>query len=206
VRTIGAQRPDATEVEAIVGVDTHLDFHVAVAVDHLGREAWTRPACRRPPRVTRGSCAGLRVSAPSEMRRGRRHKQLRCLMLARHLRAKGVEVLEVERPKHRRRSSRQNIEKSDSSDAEAAARAVLAGESSGVPKSGDGEVEMIRALLAAPRSKPGPKGCQPAAGHAREGAGATAPPFAWALDERARLGGRALPRRGGPRDVASATK
>jgi hypothetical protein len=28
----------ATEV--IVGVDTHLDVHVAVALDHLGREAW----------------------------------------------------------------------------------------------------------------------------------------------------------------------
>ena len=28
----------ATEV--ILGVDTHLDVHVAVALDHLGREAW----------------------------------------------------------------------------------------------------------------------------------------------------------------------
>jgi hypothetical protein len=37
-------------------------------------------------------------------------------------------VLEVERPKHRRRSSRSNLEKSDPSDAERAARAVLAGE------------------------------------------------------------------------------
>jgi transposase len=34
VRTIGAERPD-TEVAVILGVDTHLDFHVAVAVDHL---------------------------------------------------------------------------------------------------------------------------------------------------------------------------
>jgi transposase len=42
--------------------------------------------------------------------------------LARHLRAKGIEVLEVERPKHRRRSSRSNVEKSDPSDAERAAR------------------------------------------------------------------------------------
>ena len=30
---IGTERPD-TEVETILGVDTHLDFHVAVAVDH----------------------------------------------------------------------------------------------------------------------------------------------------------------------------
>jgi hypothetical protein len=38
VRTIGAERPN-TGVAVIMGVDTHLDFHVAVAVDHLGREA-----------------------------------------------------------------------------------------------------------------------------------------------------------------------
>ena len=36
VTKIGADRPD-TEVETILGVDTHLDFHVAVAIDHLGR-------------------------------------------------------------------------------------------------------------------------------------------------------------------------
>jgi transposase len=51
--------------------------------------------------------------------------------LTRHLRAMGIEVLEVERPKHGRRSSRSNVEKSDPSDAERAARAVLAGEASG---------------------------------------------------------------------------
>jgi hypothetical protein len=39
VRAIGAERP-ATKVEVILGVDTHLDFHMAVAMDHLGREAW----------------------------------------------------------------------------------------------------------------------------------------------------------------------
>ena len=36
MRTIGAERPN-TEVAVILGVDTHLYFHVAVAVDHLGR-------------------------------------------------------------------------------------------------------------------------------------------------------------------------
>jgi hypothetical protein len=34
--TIGLERPD-TEVEVILGVETHLEFHAAVAVDHLGR-------------------------------------------------------------------------------------------------------------------------------------------------------------------------
>jgi hypothetical protein len=47
VRTIGAERPN-TKVAVILGVDTHLDFHVAVAVDHLGREAWANRACQRP--------------------------------------------------------------------------------------------------------------------------------------------------------------
>jgi transposase len=72
--------------------------------------------------------------------------------LARHLAAKGIEVLEVERPERRRRSSRRIRGKSDPSDAEAAARAVLAGEASGVPKSADGRVEMIRTLRATRRS------------------------------------------------------
>jgi transposase len=65
------------------------------------------------------------------------------------LRAVAIPVVEVERPKrhHLRRNG-----KSDSRDAEAAARAVLAGEVAGEPKSGDGRVEMIRVLRAARRS------------------------------------------------------
>jgi hypothetical protein len=63
----------------------------------------------------------------------------------------GIEALEVERPKRRRPSSRRHVKKSDPSDAERAARAVLADEASGVPKSGDGRVEMIRTLRAARR-------------------------------------------------------
>ena len=34
--TLGTQRPD-TKAEVILGVDTHLDFHTAVDVNHLGR-------------------------------------------------------------------------------------------------------------------------------------------------------------------------
>jgi transposase len=93
---------------------------------------------------------GLRLC---QVRRGRRHQQL--WGRARPpVEEAGIEVLEVERPKRRRRSSRRNVEKSDPADAESAARAVLAGDTSGVPKSGDGRgrVEMIRALYAARRS------------------------------------------------------
>jgi hypothetical protein len=63
VTEIGAKRAH-TEVEVILGVDTHLDFHVGVAVDHLGRGAWARPACRRQRTVTRSSSVGRRASAP----------------------------------------------------------------------------------------------------------------------------------------------
>jgi transposase len=149
VTKIGADRPD-TEVETILGVDTHLDFHVAVAIDHLGRrlgELSVPTTVKGYERLLRWAegfgpvrCAG--VEGTSSYGAG----------LARHLRIRGIEVLEVERPEPRRRSSRRNLQKSDSSDAEAAARAVLAGEASGVPKSGDGTVEMIRTLRAARRS------------------------------------------------------
>jgi transposase len=150
VRTIGAERPETTEVAVILGVDTHLDFHVAVAVDHLGRrlgESNVPTTAKGYERLLRWAegfgpvrCAG--VEGTSSYGAG----------LARHMRTRGIEVLEVERPKHRRRSSRRNLKKSDPSDAERAARAVLAGEASGVPKSGDGRVEMIRTLRAARRS------------------------------------------------------
>jgi transposase len=69
--------------------------------------------------------------------------------LARHLKAAGISVMEVERPKrrHLRRKG-----KSHPLDAEAAARTVLAGEAVGEPKSGDGKVEMIRVLRSARQS------------------------------------------------------
>src|SRR3712207_4672495 len=150
VTMIGAERPDTTGAAVILGVDTHLEFHVAVAVDHLGRrlgEASVPTSAKGYERLLRWAegfgrvrCSG--VEGTSSYGAG----------LTRHLRARGIEVLEVERPKHRRRSSRRNLQKSDPSDAERAARAVLAGEASGEPKSGEGRVEMIRALRAARRS------------------------------------------------------
>jgi transposase len=149
VTMIDAERPD-TKVEVILGVDTHLDFHLAVAIDHLGRRLGESSV----PTTVKGyerllcwaegfgpvRCAG--VEGTSSYGAG----------LARHLRARQIEVLEVERPQHRRRSLRRNVQKSDPSDAEAAARAVLAGEASGLPKSADGRVEMIRTLRVARRS------------------------------------------------------
>jgi transposase len=133
--------------EIVLGVDTHLDFHVAVALDRLGR-----PLGRlKVPTTTRGyrrlvtwaegfgpvRCAG--VEGTGSYGAG----------LARHLKEARILVMEVERPKRRHL---QRTGKSDPKDAEAAARAVLAGETAGVPKSGDGGVEMIRTLRGARRS------------------------------------------------------
>lgn len=133
--------------EVVLGVDTHLDLNVAVALDQLGR----RLGELKVPTTTRGyerllrwaegfgpvGCAG--IEGTSSYGAG----------LARHLRAAGISVMEVERPK--RRHLRRNG-KSDPIDAEAAARAVLAGEVVGEPKSGDGRVEMIRVLRSARQS------------------------------------------------------
>ena len=138
------------EVGIVLGVDTHLDVHVAVALDQLGRclDAISIPTDARGYGALLGwaerlgfvVCAG--VEGTSGYGAG----------LARYLSKAGIKVLEVERPKRRhQRSSRRNG-KSDPLDAEAAARAVLAGEAAGEPKSGDGRVEMIRALRIARRS------------------------------------------------------
>jgi transposase len=133
--------------EVVLGVDTHLDAHVAVALDGLVG-TWESWPCRPPRRAMRTSsprrtasarCGALAWRAPAAYGAG----------LARHLRSAGIGVLEVERPKrrHLRRKG-----KSDSKDAERAARAVLAGETAGEAKSADGRVEMIRVLRAARRS------------------------------------------------------
>jgi transposase len=146
VTMTGGESPDSL-VGVVLGVDTHLDIHVAVAMDQLGRRLGTLTV----PTTIKGyesllcwaqgfgpvRCAG--VEGTSSYGAG----------LTRYLKAAGIVVMEVERPK--RRHLRRNG-KSDTRDAESAARAMLAGEVAGEPKSGDGRVEMIRALRAARHS------------------------------------------------------
>jgi len=69
--------------------------------------------------------------------------------LARHLAARGVEVVEVDRPN---RQARRRTGKTDQADAIEAARAAQGGRAFGRAKSRDGEVEAIRALVVAKRS------------------------------------------------------
>jgi hypothetical protein len=54
-----------TVVEVMLGVDTHLDVHVAVALDQLGRRLDTFSVPRRPRKATRISSPGRRASEPS---------------------------------------------------------------------------------------------------------------------------------------------
>ena len=69
--------------------------------------------------------------------------------LARFLRRKGIEVVEVNRPN---RQARRNQGKSDPLDAVEAARAAISGRASGTGKTKDGPVEAIRVLVVAKRS------------------------------------------------------
>jgi transposase len=129
------------------GVDTHLDVHVAAAVDVnggvLGVESFaTTPAGFRDLYgwlAGFGEVARVGVEGTGAYGAG----------LARYLRGRDLEVIEVDRPN---RQLRRRAGKSDVLDAIEAARAALSGRASGIAKSADGDVEAIRALLVARRS------------------------------------------------------
>jgi transposase len=133
-----------------LGVDTHRDLHVAVALDQHGR----RLGSGAFPTTPAGFAALLAWAAGHGAleRVGIEGAGSYGAGLARWLRARGIPVVEVERPDRRDRQGRRRRGKSDPADAEAAARAVQAGTAMGEPKAGDGRVEMIRALRVARRS------------------------------------------------------
>jgi transposase len=125
----------------IVGVDTHKDMHVAVAVDQDGRVV-----DRRQVATTERGCAVLRewaVQLAPTVQFAVEGTGSYGAGLFRHLARRGSLVTEVRGPSRKLRHDRG---KSDPIDAEAAARAVLAGTATIVPKTGDDWVEMIRVL------------------------------------------------------------
>jgi transposase len=128
-------------------VDTHLDVHVAAAVDAnggvLGVESFTTTTAGF--RELAGWLAGFGTVA----RVGVEGTGAYGAGLARHLRACDLEVIEVDRPN---RQQRRRNGKSDELDAVEAARAALSGRASGIAKTADGDVEAIRALLVVRRS------------------------------------------------------
>ena len=126
-------------VELVVGVDTHQDKHVAVAIDRQGvrlgelHTVATTHGYEELERWSRGlgEIHAFGIEGTGSYGAG----------VARFLTSRGHTVVEVNRPD---RSTRYRNGKSDPTDAEMAARAVLAGVADATPKSGEGEVEMIR--------------------------------------------------------------
>jgi transposase len=129
----------APEREIVIGVDTHKHLHVAVALDELG--------ARLGELTASADSAGYAVLAGWAERLGRPRifgiegTGSYGVGLTSFLRRRGHAIVEVNRGDRRGRRSNG---KSDTLDAEAAARTVLAGEARAIPKSADGTCEMIR--------------------------------------------------------------
>jgi transposase len=129
------------------GVDTHLDVHVAAALDAnggtLGVESF--------PTTTAGfaDLHGWLCGFGTLDRVGVEGTGAYGAGLARFLRGVGVAVIEVDRPS---RQARRRHGKSDTIDAVEAARATLSGRARAVAKTADGNVEAIRVLMIAFRS------------------------------------------------------
>jgi transposase len=123
------------------GVDTHLEVHVAAALDERGGLLGTASFATTPAGyrelvewfASLGTVVLIGVEGTGSYGAG----------LTRHFHDVGIAVVEVDRP-NRQRRRRQG--KSDTHDAISAARAAFAGDALGAPKTRDGNVEAIRVL------------------------------------------------------------
>ena len=136
------------ETRAVTGgVDTHLDAHVAAALDPVGGVLGVESFLATPAGYAQlfewlrgfGPVSRVGVEGTGAYGAG----------LARFLHRAGVEVIEVDRPN---RQARRAQGKSDPADAVEAARAALSGRARGLAKSADGNAEAMRTLLVAKRS------------------------------------------------------
>jgi transposase len=131
----------------IGGVDTHKDTHVVAALSEQGALLGT--AAFPTSLVGYGQLLDWLQDFGAVRSIGIEGTGSYGAGLCRFLQAVGVLVREVSRPK---RQWRRRYGKSDPRDAEAAARAMLAGEALGVPQQRNGTVEAIRMLRMARRS------------------------------------------------------
>lgn len=130
--------------EIVLGVDTHLDTHVPAVISQCGTLLGTLA-------VPTSGAGYLKLLAW-----GRSFGNIKCVGvegtgtygagLARLLRDQGIKVLEVNRPD---RAKRRLQGKSDPTDAESAARAVLSGSATAIPKSQSGAAEAMRTFSVA---------------------------------------------------------
>lgn len=139
---------NVVEAQSVIGgVDTHKDTHTAAALDGRGRLLGIETF----PATIAGyaELAAWLESFGGVDRIGIEGTGSYGAGLTRYLRESGQCIVEVSRPS---RQLRRRRGKSDPVDAEAAARATLAGDDLGTPKSQDGPVEVIRLLRMQRRS------------------------------------------------------
>lgn len=141
-----ASEPDPSN-EIIVGVDTHADQHTAAAVNAIGQIIATIEIPTTRQGFEKLLCWANQFGCFE--RAGVEGCGSYGAGLARFLSEAGVTVIEVDRPNRQRRRRRG---KSDLTDAESAARAVLAGEATTIPKDTTGKVETVRILHLTRRS------------------------------------------------------
>lgn len=139
--------PQSVPSAVILGVDTHLDVHVAAVIGHEGRLLGTLAV----PTHTAGylQLIAWAQSFGSLHKAGVEGTGTYGAGLTRVLREHAIEVLEVNRPD---RAKRRLQGKSDPTDAESAARAVLAGVATAIPKTQSGAAEAMRTISVARRS------------------------------------------------------
>jgi transposase len=125
--------------QIVLGVDTHSDHHVAAVLTTVG----TRLGSASFAATAAGyqQLAAWAATFGVLRRAGVEGTGSSGAALARHLRATGIEVIEVNAPD---KTTRRRRGKTDPLDAEAAARAVLSGRASATAKTSDGPVEMLR--------------------------------------------------------------
>jgi len=133
--------------EVILGVDTHLDTHVGAVISSTGKLLGTQSVS-----ADTNGYLNLLTWANSFgclRRAGVEGTGTYGAGLARVLRDHDIEVLEVNRPD---RAARRSRGKSDPTDAENAARAILSGKATALPKAQSGAAEAMRAVSVARRS------------------------------------------------------
>jgi len=123
------------------GVDTHLDVHVAAALDGVGAELGVKSF----PTTAAGYVQLLEwlTSFGAVIKVGVEGTGSYGAGITRHMLGAGVAVVEVDRPN---RQKRRRVGKSDPVDALSAARAALSGDAHGAAKTRNGSVEAIRVL------------------------------------------------------------
>jgi len=134
-------------VEIILGVDTHLDVHVGAVISGAGKLLGTRSISTSSAGYIDLLCWARSLGVLS--RAGIEGTGTYGAGLCRYLVAQGITVLEVNRSD---RSQRRLQGKSDPTDAESAARSVLAGIATAIPKQQSGGCEAMRITSVARRS------------------------------------------------------